>query len=107
MILDAVRASGGRAMSADEDRIQEWMRLACATEGIALCPESAACIGVLERALAEGHIGSDERIVLFNTGAAQKYVEVMKTTLPRLDISKPIDWQEVARLSEPRMMNDE
>jgi threonine synthase len=102
MILDAVRASGGRAMSADEDRLADWMRLACATEGIALCPESAACIGVLERALAEGHIDPDENIVLFNTGAAQKYVEVMKTDLPRLDVTTPIDWTEIARLSEPR-----
>ncbi len=92
MILDAVRASGGKAMAADESRLKEWMSDACELEGISLCPESAACIGVLQRALAEGEIKPNETIVIFNTGAAQKYVEVMKTDLPRIDHTQPIDW---------------
>ena len=92
MILDAVRASGGKAMAADESRLKEWMSDACELEGISLCPESAACIGVLQRALAEGEIKPNETIVIFNTGAAQKYVEVMKVDLPMIDHTKPIDW---------------
>jgi threonine synthase len=80
MILDAVRRSGGRAMAASESRLPHWMGVAARLEGIAICPESAACLDVLARALAEGHIGGHERIVLFNTGAAQKYVEVMQGT---------------------------
>lgn len=97
MILDAVRESGGRAMAADEHRLREWMELASATEGISLCPEAAACLGVLELAVAEGSIDPAETVVLFNTAAAQKYVEVLKTDLPRLDIRSPIDWQAMAR----------
>jgi threonine synthase len=93
LILDAVRASGGKAMAADEHRIREWMRLAGETEGISLCPESAVCLGVLERALAEGEIGRDETIVIFNTAAAQKYVEAMEVELPVIDHTKPIDWE--------------
>jgi len=92
MILDAVRASGGRAMAADEDRLIEWMRLAGGLEGVSLCPESAACLDVLERALRAGHVGTQETIVLFNTGAAQKYVEAMAAELPRID-HRAVEWE--------------
>ncbi len=77
MILRAIRASGGRAMAADEQRLPEWMQLVARLEGISLCPEAATCVGTLGRAVAEGLVGADERVVLFNTGAAQKYVEVL------------------------------
>ena len=53
MILDAVRASGGRAMAVDEARIREWMALGMQSEGLAICPETAACIGALERCAAK------------------------------------------------------
>ena len=89
MILDAVRESGGRAMTADEDRILNWTRLACETEGISLCPEAAACIGVLERSLAEGHIQPSETVVIFNTGAVQKYAEFFDPILPLVDANEP------------------
>jgi threonine synthase len=93
MILDAVRESGGRAMAADESRLREWMHIAASLEGVSLCPEAAACLDVLERALQEGHVHSNERIVVFNTGAAQKYVEVLAgAALKRLDCSRPLDW---------------
>ena len=94
MILDAVRESSGRAMACEENEIDGWMRTACAMEGIAICPEAAACVGVLARAITEGHIGRDERVVIFNTGAAQKYVEAIGCDLPALDHTQPIDWEQ-------------
>jgi threonine synthase len=101
MILDAVRASNGRAMSVPEERMKDWMALAASTEGVSLCPESALCLGVLERARAEGHIGREERVVLFNTGAAQKYVEVLERPIPHLD-RHALDWSlvEASRAAE-------
>jgi threonine synthase len=96
MILDAVRASGGRAMRAAEEEIERWMMMATELEGVSLCPESAVCLGVLENALAQGHVRADESFVLFNTGAAQKYVEVIARELPRLDKSA-VDWDAVGR----------
>ncbi len=91
MILRAVRDSGGRAMAAEEERLLQWMQLAARSEGIALCPEAAACVGALGRAVAEGFVGTDERVVLFNTGAAQKYVEVLATDLPVVESGRPMD----------------
>jgi len=96
MILDAVRESGGCALAADESKLVEWMRLACELEGIAICPESAACIGVAEGAVKSGLIGPDETVVLFNTGAAQKYVEAMQIDLPAIDHVN-VDWTSVAK----------
>jgi threonine synthase len=77
MILDAVRASGGRAVAADEASLAGLVRTASALEGVAFCPESAACLGALEHALATGEVSPEETVVVFNTGAAQKYVEVI------------------------------
>lgn len=92
MILDAVRHSGGTAVAVDESRIQEWMRLAVSAEGIPLCPESAACVGALEQLRQSGWIKPTDRVVLFNTGAAQKYLEAIRCDLPRLDKSQPVEW---------------
>jgi threonine synthase len=94
MILDAVRESGGRAVAVQEVRIREWLSLACRSEGISLCPESAACIGALELLRSENWIQPHERVVIFNTGAAQKYVEAIASDLPRLD-KDCLDWASI------------
>ena len=95
LILDAVRESQGFAAATEEAGLIADMNLACATEGISLCPESAACLGVLRAALADGRIARDETVVLFNTGATQKYVEAMEVELPRVQRAD-VDWGAVA-----------
>jgi threonine synthase len=92
MILDAVRQSGGVALATPEADIPKWMRLASGKEGIALCPETAVCFGALDLLLKRGMIEKTERILIFNTGAAQKYPEAINEQLPRIDATKPIDW---------------
>jgi threonine synthase len=96
MILDAIRESGGRGVAVEEGRLVEWMRLACRLEGISICPEAAACVGAVELLAAEGWLRPDERVVIFNTGAAQKYPEALAVKLPRLDKGQPLDWQSIA-----------
>ena len=64
-------------------------------EGISLCPESAVCFGALDVLLKQGTIKRDERIVIFNTGASQKYPEAVNEQLPRIDITQPIDWDKI------------
>ena len=95
MILDAVRESGGLALATPEADIPKWMKLAYSTEGISLCPETAVCLGALQTLLREGKIQAHERVVIFNTGAAQKYPEAVRETLPRIDITKPIPWEQI------------
>jgi threonine synthase len=95
MIIDAVRQSGGVALATAEADIPKWMRLASTKEGIALCPETAVCLGALEVLLRRGTIKPDDRVLIFNTGAAQKYPEAVNEQLPRVDIGKPIDWSTI------------
>lgn len=97
LILDAVRRSGGAALAAREHELLPWMRRASALEGIGLCPESAACLAVLPGLLRSGALRRDERVVLFNTGAAQKYVECLPVELPRLARGALPDWDALSR----------
>ncbi|MBT8249463.1 MAG: threonine synthase [Acidimicrobiia bacterium] len=91
MIIDAVNESGGQARSCSEESLLSWAQRGAALEGIAFAPEAGACLGVLEKLVAEKAIDPDERVVVFNTGAAQKYVEAIGTNpLPRLP--NPVDW---------------
>lgn len=96
LILDAVRESGGRAIAAPEAKLLEAMQRACSLEGLSICPETAACLVSLESLVANGDVRPDERVVVFNTGAVQKYVEAMERDLPRLSRHEEIDWQSLA-----------
>jgi len=98
MILDAVRESGGTARAAPEETLIPWMHRASALEGIALCPETAACLEVLRELVVAGEIDRSERVVVFNTGAAQKYTEVLPDEpgpVPRRG-DGAVDWNAVA-----------
>jgi threonine synthase len=96
MILDAIRGSGGTAIAASEGRLNEWLHLAASLEGIPVCPEAAACVGALEALITRGWIKPNEQVVIFNTGAAQKYVEAIRTDLPRIDLKQPLDWEQIS-----------
>ena len=93
MMLDAIRASGGCAVAGREERIVPWMRRVASLEGIGICPETAVCFDCLERLCKEGTIRPDEEVVVFNTGAAQKYPEVLPLELPTLDRDRPVDYE--------------
>ena len=95
MILDAVRESNGRAVAVEENRIREWMQQAVSLEGISVCPEAAACVGALQQLVEERWIEPSEKVVIFNTGASQKYVEAIQSPLPKIDLQQPIDWEAV------------
>lgn len=96
MILDAVRESGGTALAAAESELVGWVRRAASLEGISICPETAACLAVLERLVREGAVKPAEEIVVFNTGAAQKYVEALVEDIPSLPPVDDIDWAALA-----------
>lgn len=96
MMLDAIRASGGKAVAGSEAKIAHWMRKASAAEGISICPETAVCFDVLEHMVQAGEVKPDERVVVFNTGAAPKYLEAMPYDLPAID-KDAVDWAALAR----------
>ena len=92
MILDAVRESGGVAVAADEQCLRHWMQRGTALSGISICPETAACLEGVRKLRDSEWLTPDERVVVFNTGAAQKYVEAMEAELPFIDLNEELDY---------------
>jgi threonine synthase len=95
MMLDAIRDSGGCAVAGREGSIISWMRRVASLEGIGICPETAVCFDCLEKLVAGGKIHPDEKVVVFNTGAAQKYPEVVPIDLPRIDKDTLVDFEDL------------
>lgn len=79
LILEAVRASGGTVISQTDEQIyrsiQDWGR----HEGILLSPEGAAATSAYDALLSNGFLSPAERVVIFNTGAGNKYTDVLHT----------------------------
>jgi len=96
MILDAVRESGGTAVSVDETSIAEWMYTGARMTGISICPESATCLGAVAALTDSGWIEPDERVVVFNCGALQKNVDVYESGLPVFGANEQPDWDAIA-----------
>jgi threonine synthase len=75
LILDAIRESNGTALAVTDDELIAATAEIGAAEGVFCAPEGAACLPALRQLLDRGEVGSDERVVLFNTGAGVKYLE--------------------------------
>jgi threonine synthase len=101
MILDAIRESGGLAVAASEPQIADAMRQGVAAEGIAFCPETAACILAAKQLVADGRLRPAERVVIFNTGAAQKYIETAELDLPLITDPANVDFLQLTSGTAP------
>ena len=88
------RRQGGRP--AAKRRSPSGCARASSAEGISVCPETAVCFDVLERhGRRPGEVQTDERVVVFNTGAAPKYLEALPVELPAIDKDR-VDWEAIA-----------
>ncbi len=76
IILEIVRESGGKVAASDDAAILASILDWAKEEGIFLSPEGAAATAAYDTLLASGEIKRGERVVLFNTGAGLKYVDV-------------------------------
>jgi threonine synthase len=75
LILDALRESGGTAISVTDAELLAATREIGAAEGVFCAPEGAACLPALRKLLDAGQVRKDESVVLFNTGSGVKYLE--------------------------------
>lgn len=78
LMLRALRASRGGALAVSDAAMVEGMRRLGATEGISAAPEGGAALAALDQLVARGQVRRDEVVVLFNTGSAAKYLEVVQ-----------------------------
>ena len=79
LILRAVRESGGTAVTVSDADMVTGMLAIGSSEGISAAPEGGATLAALEALVGDGTIGSGDSVVLFNTGGALKYLDVLNT----------------------------
>jgi threonine synthase len=83
LVLEAVRDSGGTALSiSDADMLDAGIQLA-ENEGIFPAPEGGACVAAARRLAEAGFLKSSDRVVIYNTGSGYKYLEAYSTRFPR------------------------
>ncbi len=84
LVLEAVRNTGGCAISVSDDELLQAQAVLAANEGLFVCPEGAATLAAAEKLRATNWIKEDERVVLLNTGTGLKYPDTVHVTVPVL-----------------------
>ena len=77
LILRAVRESGGTAIAVTDRAMIDGMLAIGRDAGVSAAPEGGAALVAIQRLTAEGRIKPTESVVLFNTGGALKYLDVL------------------------------
>ena len=83
LILNALRETGGTAVAVDDDVLVADMQALASKTGVNACPEGGACLSAVRKLRADGWISAQDEVVLYNTGAGTKYVEVLERLQPQ------------------------
>jgi threonine synthase len=78
LILDILEKSGGTAVAATDEEILTAVRQWASVEGIFAAPEGAASLVAYQKLRASGFLSAEDTVVLFNTGSAYKYLDVIE-----------------------------
>src|SRR5499427_3650939 len=78
LILRAVRESGGTALAVTDREMVDGMLAIGRHAGVSAAPEGGAALVAIQRLAADGRITPSDRVVLFNTGGALKYLDVLQ-----------------------------
>ena len=78
LVLRAVRESQGAAVAVGDAEMVTGMRDLGRFEGINAAPEGGAALHALRVLVSEGRIKPRDTVIVFNTGGAYKYMDVLK-----------------------------
>jgi threonine synthase len=78
LILDILKKSEGTAVAATDEEILAAMRHWASKEGIFAAPEGAASLVAYQKLRASGFLRDEDKVVLFNTGSAYKYLDMIE-----------------------------
>jgi threonine synthase len=88
LILEIARESGGTVVDLDDETILasllDWSR----NEGLLLSPEGAAATAAYDHLIATGFLSESDRVVVFNTGAGLKYVDMIAEAM---GLTRPVE----------------
>jgi threonine synthase len=93
LILRAVRESSGFAIAVSDEAIMAAVESVAQADGLLLSPEGGATMAAYRQALADGRVGKDDRVVLFNCATGLKYP--LPPVHASLDRTKPINFAEL------------
>jgi threonine synthase len=79
LMLRILRASGGAALAVNDEAMIAAMRRLGSQEGVSAAPEGGAALAAIERLVQSGAIGTADTVVLFNTGGALKYLDLLES----------------------------
>jgi threonine synthase len=85
LIFRALKETRGMATAVEDREIISSMETLLST-GIYACPEAAATLAALEKLESQKEFDPEETILLYLTGNAMKYFDVMKTERERLPV---------------------
>ncbi len=88
LVLQAIRDSGGTAISVSDEEMIDSGLLMAEKQGIFPAPEGGACVAAARILLQRGFLKADEQIVLYNTGSGYKYLEAYSARFPRRTASE-------------------
>jgi threonine synthase len=78
LVLRAIRESGGAAIAVPDADMVAAMREMGSLEGISAAPEGGAAFHAVKMLVSAGRIRRDDTVVVFNTGGALKYLDVLE-----------------------------
>jgi threonine synthase len=78
LVLRALRESNGAAVAVGDAEMVTGMKDLGRLEGISAAPEGGAALQALRVLVGEGRIKPHDSVVLFNTGGALKYLDVLQ-----------------------------
>jgi threonine synthase len=78
LVLRAIRESGGTALAVSDADMIRGMRELGAQEGISAAPEGGAALHAVKVLTNDGRMKPTDTVVVFNTGGALKYLDVLK-----------------------------
>ena len=78
LVLRAIRESHGTAVAVGDAEMVTGMKDLGRLEGISAAPEGGAALHALRMLVGEGRIKPHDNVVLFNTGGALKYLDVLQ-----------------------------
>ena len=78
LLLRIIRESGGTGVPVPDEQMVKDMLALGSLEGISAAPEGAATLSAARQLVRDGHIKPHDTVVLFNTGGALKYLDVLR-----------------------------
>jgi threonine synthase len=89
LILEILKKSHGTAVAATDEEILTATRQWASKEGVFAAPEGAASLVAYQKLCTSGFFSAEDKVVLFNTGTAYKYLDMIEAQEDKGRVKRP------------------